>query len=159
MALVQRKKSKAVTKPYNHNPHIVCHYSMVHGESVVEVGSEIKFHGTRGKFKFIKHVVNSELEVEWIDCMDLKTGEFRSFYVNRLKHKPAKKRKRRKKWEIERDNMIADQPPLVVTVSNYGTCSKCKCTLDETSASPSIVKRKSGYCRKCMREYLKEKKK
>lgn len=157
--MISRKRSKIVTRPFAHNEHIAVHYEYLDGDDTVVVGDKIKFNGTRGTFKFLKHVVNAEREVEWIDCMDLKTGEFRSFYTSRLKHKVKPKRKRRKRFQIEQAAKVAKQEALVITQSNRnGSCSKCKCELTDSTAAPSIVKRGSGYCRNCMKDYIASKK-
>jgi hypothetical protein len=166
MALAKRNAAKLETKPFHYNPHITVHYEFIKGTDVFVPNDKMKFVGTNGTFTFIKYVHNAELEVDWIDCMDVKTGEFRSFYANRVKPKPKERRKRRKRWQIEAEKAAAAKARVqktgrpevaisnVITQGNrVGICSKCKCELNETTAPPSIVRRGSGYCRVCMKAY------
>jgi hypothetical protein len=142
--MISRKKTK-LGMPFPHNPDMVIEYNF----EGIEVGDHIKFTGTKGTFKFLKLVHNPRRDVTWIDCMSTKTGEYRSFYSDRLKRKVTPKRKRRKSFQIDQ---------AVSTGNSSGKCSKCKCDLNEQTASPSIFKRGSGYCRECMRAYIASKK-
>ena len=63
------------------------------GEHTLELDSEFKLRGSSKKYKFIRAAKNIRLRVEWIDCMDMETGEFRSFYPDKI----VIPRKRRKK--------------------------------------------------------------
>lgn len=74
------------------NPSWIVSYEYQHGKDLITPGSQIKFKGQRGIFKFNKHVINKETGKEWIDCVGI-TG-YRSFYVDSLKGiiKPKKKR-------------------------------------------------------------------
>jgi hypothetical protein len=49
---------------------------------VVTPGTELSIRGERGRFKFLKHVINSEHE--WIDVLGT-SGQFRSFGIDRVK--------------------------------------------------------------------------
>lgn len=49
---------------------------------IVAEGTELSIRGERGRFKFLKHVVNSDHE--WIDVLGT-SGQFRSFAVDRVK--------------------------------------------------------------------------
>ena len=49
---------------------------------VVTPGIELSIRGERGRFKFIKHVINSQHE--WIDVLGT-NGQFRSFSIDRVK--------------------------------------------------------------------------
>ena len=93
---MSRKKAYDLT-PYNHNPAIVVKDHVYHGQDRIEVGTKIKFKDDRGVYKFRQHVDNTELDIQWIDCMDVNTGEFRSFVASRLKGPLKEKRKRVKK--------------------------------------------------------------
>lgn len=81
---------KAVDIRYN--PSWVVSFEYQHGKDLIVPGTAIKFKGQRGTFKFNKHVINRELNTEWIDVVG-DTG-YRSFYVHDLKGiiKPKKKR-------------------------------------------------------------------
>lgn len=146
--MISRKKSR-ITKPFNHNPHIVVAYEYSANGEVVSPGDRIKFTGVRGTFKFIKHVQNLERNVEWLDAMS-KDGGFHSFYVSRLKLKVKPKRQRRKAYQIEQ---------AAATGNSTGHCSKCRCELNDSTAAPSVVRRGSGYCRPCMAAYVESRKK
>jgi hypothetical protein len=66
---------------------------------VIEHGEIIKIHGEHGcKFRFLEHVVNSENNVEWIDCFELRQGVvsgWRSFRCDRIKPLPKKRREKK----------------------------------------------------------------
>jgi len=49
---------------------------------IVTPGTELSIRGERGRFKFLKHVINSEHE--WIDVLST-TGQFRSFPLDKVK--------------------------------------------------------------------------
>jgi hypothetical protein len=144
-----KRAKKLTTQPYHLVPGITVHYE--HGD--IKPGDTFKVSGVRGSFVFHKRVVNSIKSVEWVDCMDTKTGEFRSFYIDRVRVKPQK-RQRRKRWQIEQAKVVEALPPLVTQSNRVGTCSKCKCELTLETAAPSIVKRMSGYCKSCMKAYV-----
>ena len=95
-----RKKRSSQNLPYGHNEKIYVYYELEFGKDVIKPGDPIKIKNTRGKFKFLKLVHNSELDVTWIDCMDIKDGQFRSFYLETLKGVIRPKRSRRKKLVV-----------------------------------------------------------
>jgi len=90
------KLSKIESKPFHHNENIHVYYSLNFGKDEIGPGTPLKFKNQRGVFKFIKWVHNQDLDVQWIDCMDITTGEFKSFYMERLKNIVKKKSRRRK---------------------------------------------------------------
>jgi hypothetical protein len=49
---------------------------------IVTPGTELSIRGERGRFKFLKHVINSEHE--WIDVLS-STNQFRSFSLDKVK--------------------------------------------------------------------------
>lgn len=49
---------------------------------IVTPGTELSVRGERGRFKFLKHVINSEHE--WIDVLS-SAGQFRSFPLDKVK--------------------------------------------------------------------------
>lgn len=49
---------------------------------IVTPGTELSIRGERGRFKFLKHVINSDYE--WIDVLSA-TGQFRSFSLDKVK--------------------------------------------------------------------------
>ena len=90
------RRSKTVNIPYSHNKNIHVFYTLDFGKDEIGPGTPLKFKNQRGTFKFIKWVHNQDLDVQWIDCMDNTTGEFRSFYIERLKGIVKKKSRRHK---------------------------------------------------------------
>lgn len=59
----------------------------------VTTGTRLKFRGERGEFRFIKYV-KREQSPDWIDVFD-KNGQFRAFYVDRLKTVKNKSKRER----------------------------------------------------------------
>lgn len=57
----------------------------------------IKFKNTRGVFKFRCVATNIRTGKTWIDCINSDTGEWKSFYIEKLKGvvKPKARRRRR----------------------------------------------------------------
>lgn len=71
------------TTEFKYNPAWIVSFEYQHGKDLITPGTLIKFKGQRGAFKFNKHVINKELNTEWIDVVG-DTG-YRSFYVHDLK--------------------------------------------------------------------------
>ena len=91
-----RKKSVS-PEPFWYHDHVHVFYELEFGKDVIKPGDKIKIKNTRGVFTFIKWVHNSKKDVTWIDCMDSRTMEERSFYIQNLKGIVRPKRSRRKK--------------------------------------------------------------
>lgn len=98
---MRKKRERIVTVPYGYNPHITCYTELDFGNHRIRPGAELKIKNTRGVFIFHKWVHNAELDVTWIDCMDKGTGEFRSFYMDRLKKVILPKKSRGKKISVQ----------------------------------------------------------
>lgn len=92
-----KKRRGTVLEPYSHNQSIVLYYEFPFGKDVIKPGDTIRIRNLRGTFKVFKFVHNMEKNVQWVDCMDNKTGEFKSFYVEKIKTVVRPKRSRRKK--------------------------------------------------------------
>lgn len=75
---------------------------MVHNRHLVR-GTELSIQGERGRFKFVQHVHNPELDVEWVDVIGGKRGvkEFRSFRPERIKRVHYKKKLRPDKHDVQ----------------------------------------------------------
>jgi hypothetical protein len=88
------KKKVEVKYPTNW----IVSFEYQHGKDLIIPGTEIKFKGQRGTFKFNKFVTNKETGKKWIDCTE--NGVYSSFYIETLKGiiKPKKKR-------INKDNV------------------------------------------------------
>jgi len=76
--------------------------TIIHGRNV-EKGTELSIQGERGRFHFLRHVYNPELDVEWIDLIGGKNGvrEFRSFRPERVKRVHWKRKMRPTKEMVQ----------------------------------------------------------
>ena len=94
---MSKKKTDREYIPYSINSDIHVYYELEFMRDVIKPGDKIRFKGIRGEFTFILMAHNSKLDVTWIDCRNPATGEYRSFYVDRLKGLVRAKKSRRKK--------------------------------------------------------------
>lgn len=94
------KTKKNPFKPYWMHDHVHVYYELEFGKDIIKPGDKIKIKNVRGDFTFHKWVHNSKLDKTWIDCMDNKTGEFRSFILHDLKGLVKPKKSRRKKPNV-----------------------------------------------------------
>lgn len=85
---------------YGVNPDISVFHELKFGSKVIKPGDMIKFKEVRGTFKFIQLAHNIKKDVTWIDCYSPTTGEYRSFYVERLKGPVYAKKSIRKKMNV-----------------------------------------------------------
>lgn len=93
----KRNKNRATRKSFFHNDNIVVFYTWQDSRGEIVPGDKILFKNTRGKFTFLKAVENRDKNVTWIDCIEDKTHNYRSFYAEKLKGK-VRPRKTRKKF-------------------------------------------------------------
>lgn len=93
----KKNKSKIELKPYHYNENIFVYHELDFMNDVIKPGDKIKFKNIRGTYNFIQFVHNAEKDVSWIDCMDAITGEYKSFYIEKLKGVIRPKKSRRKK--------------------------------------------------------------
>lgn len=84
---MSRKKNQPTERPthYGVNPDISIFYEFKFGKETISTGDMIKFKDVRGTYKFIGVAHNAVKNVSWIDCLDSTTGEYRAFYVDKLK--------------------------------------------------------------------------
>lgn len=75
-----RRKNRAEVIPYPEE--WVVNEEMTVNKRNVTPGTEISFRGQRGRFRFIKHVVNGQHE--WIDVIST-SGQFHSFRPSEVK--------------------------------------------------------------------------
>jgi hypothetical protein len=72
---------------------------VIHGRHVVS-GSELSIKGERGRFNFIRHVINPKTGSEWVDVVGGPSGykTLRSFHVDKIRrvHNKVKTRAGRK---------------------------------------------------------------
>lgn len=97
-----KKKINKEYIPYSMNENIHVYYEIEFLKDTIKPGDTIRFKNVRGEFVFIMMAHNSEKDVTWIDCRNKKTGEYRSFYMDRLKSLVRDKKSRRKK-QLVRD--------------------------------------------------------
>ena len=97
-----KKKTNKEYIPYSMNENIHVYYELEYLKVVIKPGDRIKFKNVRGEFLFILMAHNSEKDVTWIDCRNPATGEYRSFYVEKLSGLVRAKKSRRKK-QLVRD--------------------------------------------------------
>ena len=83
--MVKRKPKKTELPPYWHNPDISIFYELDFGKDTLVPGTRFKIKGSRGSYIFHKLVHNSKIDKTWVDCMDVVTGEYKSFYVEKIK--------------------------------------------------------------------------
>lgn len=99
---MSRKKTESTEKRkhYGVNPDISVFYELKFGNKTIEPGDTLKFKDVRGTFRFIQLAHNIKKDVTWIDCYSPATGEYRSFYVDRLKSVVHAKKSIRKKMNV-----------------------------------------------------------
>jgi hypothetical protein len=85
---------------YGVNPDISVFYELKFGKDIIKPGDSLKFKDVRGSFRFIRLAHNIKKDVTWIDCYSPTTGEYRSFYVDRLKGVVHAKKSIRKKMNV-----------------------------------------------------------
>lgn len=95
--MVKRKANRSQLPPYWLNPDISVFYELSFNKDVLVPGTRFKIKNARGTFVFHKLVHNSRLDKTWVDCMDDATGEYKSFYVDRIKSIVKLKRSRKDK--------------------------------------------------------------
>jgi hypothetical protein len=99
--MARRNNSDPEDRPkYLVNPDISVFYELKFGKEVIKPGDMLKFKDIRGTFRFIQLAHNIKKDVTWIDCFNPTTGEYRSFYVDRLKGIVRAKKSIRKKMNV-----------------------------------------------------------
>jgi hypothetical protein len=87
-------------KPAQETPNISAHWvrsdTFIANGRHLEKGTELSIQGERGRFRFIQHVYNPNLDVEWIDVVGGKKGvnEMRAFRPEKIKRVHYKKKLR-----------------------------------------------------------------
>lgn len=85
---------------YRVNPDVSVFYELKFGKEVIKPGDMLKFKDIRGTFRFVQLAHNVKKDVTWIDCFNPLTGEYRSFYADRLKSLVRAKKSIRKKMNV-----------------------------------------------------------
>lgn len=93
----KNKKLHDESVSYKVNSNISVFEEFKFGKDIIKPGDNIQFKDVRGIFKFIRLAHNAVNDVTWIDCFNPTTGEYRSFYTNKLKGLVKNKVKRQSK--------------------------------------------------------------
>lgn len=76
------------------------------GGTVVEPGEIVRVSGEHGlRFKFYSLTTNTETGVSWVDCFEVykaRTGVMRSFYAERIRKIPVRRKRRVKRIATSR---------------------------------------------------------
>jgi hypothetical protein len=99
---MSRKKSESTEERthYGVNSDISVFHELKFGNQLIKPGDMLKFKDVKGTFRFIQLAHNVKKDVTWIDCYSPSTGEYRSFYVDRLKGPVYAKKSIRKKMNV-----------------------------------------------------------
>ena len=73
-----------VLKSYWDNPAIYLMYEVTWKGQLIRSGDPIKIRRQRGVFRFTRLVADIKEKREWCECMDMKTGKFRRFYIDQI---------------------------------------------------------------------------
>jgi len=100
---VGRKKKQSVKENNPSEDWVITSYLTVHNRNL-ENGTELSIQGERGRFQFIRHVYNPNIDVEWIDVIGGKKGvrEMRSFRPDKIKRVHWKKTMRPTREMVEK---------------------------------------------------------
>lgn len=98
--MAKRKSNNEERPEYSVNPDISVFYELKFGKEIIKPGDMLKFKDVRGTFRFVRLAHNIKKDVTWIDCFSPTTGEYRSFYVDRLRGIVRAKKSIRKKMNV-----------------------------------------------------------
>lgn len=99
-AVNKKNKASSEVRPYYYHEHIAVFYEIKYGKETINPGDLLRFKNERGTFQFIQLVHNIVKDTSWIDCMEVSTGRYRSFYVDKLKGMTRAKKSIRKKINV-----------------------------------------------------------
>ena len=92
------RKKGAYKVPAIDNSHLHVFYELEFKKEIIRPGDKIKIKNERGTFIFVKWVHNSNLDVQWVDCLDNNgTKHFRSFRIESIRSIVKPKKSRAKK--------------------------------------------------------------
>ena len=93
----KKKTTKPVGPPAGW---VVSDTYQVSPQVILNKGDECRIKGEQGKYTFMRHVINTnhDPQSEWIDLWGGSHGhgQYRSIHIERLKHIPAKRSRRKK---------------------------------------------------------------
>jgi hypothetical protein len=103
------RKKQAVKDGDPSEKWVISESILVNGRHV-DAGTELTIKDERGRFKFVRHVYNPRLDVEWVDVVGGAKGarQYRSFRQDRIKrvhykNKMALTLKEKKQAKLEED--------------------------------------------------------
>jgi hypothetical protein len=103
-------RKKQTVKESNPSEDWVISESILVNGRHVDAGTELTIKDERGRFKFVRHVYNPRLDVEWVDVVGGAKGarQYRSFRQDRIKrvhykNKMALTLKEKKQAKLEED--------------------------------------------------------
>ena len=103
-------RKKQTVKEDNPSEQWVISESILVNGRHVDTGTELTIKDERGRFKFVRHVYNPRLDVEWVDVVGGAKGarQYRSFRQDRIKrvhykNKMALTLKEKKQAKLEED--------------------------------------------------------
>lgn len=82
--------------PYFGMEHIKLYDSLEFDGEMISPGQKVKIKNKRGLYTFRGWVHNTRKDVQWLDLMEDKTGQFRQFYIEQLRGVVKPKRSRKK---------------------------------------------------------------
>jgi hypothetical protein len=94
---MKRKRPATVSDQLYVGDNKVVAFEFPFGKDVIRTGDKIKIRNQRGTYRFYKIVHHTELDVTWVDVMNVDTGQWHSFYIDRVKTLIKPKRSYRKR--------------------------------------------------------------
>jgi len=96
------RKKRAVKENDPSEKWVISESIIVNGRHV-GAGTEVSIKDERGRFKFVRHVYNPNLDVEWVDVVGGTKGsrQYRSFRQDRIKRVHYKSRMRLTSKELK----------------------------------------------------------
>lgn len=82
-------------KAYWDNPEIYLIYELNVNGAVIQAGDPIRIKRQRGQFRFTRLVADIAQGKEWAECLDMRSGKYRKFYLDQIIG-PSMKRSRSK---------------------------------------------------------------
>lgn len=99
MSSLKKKPSTSLKDvvPYELNDEVTVQYEFTFGKDVIKPGTKIKFKNDRGIYRFRLLAHHAGKDVTWIDCFNVATAQWHSFYIESLNGVVKPKRSRRHK--------------------------------------------------------------
>lgn len=73
-----------ILKAYWNNPEIYLMYELTFKGEVIRAGDPIKIKRQSGVFRFTRVVADIKEKKEWVECLDMKSGKYRKFYLDQI---------------------------------------------------------------------------